>query len=70
MALKRILAVIISVIMLALAVPIAYAADGTVFSFSSSVPSNTEVALGDTVTYTVSLESGGFSFGTLFFMPT
>ncbi len=65
---KRITAVILAVMMLIVSVPIAYAAENIVFSFSSSVPSGSEVALGDTVTYTVSLDANtGFAFGTLFF---
>ncbi len=68
MSFKRITAVILAVMMLIVSVPIAYAAENIVFSFSSSMQSGGEVSLGDTVTYTVSLdENTGFAFGTLFF---
>lgn len=71
MKLKRVMAVIMSMIMIVLCIPAVSAAENIVFSFSSSVPSGNEVALGDVVTYTVSLdESSGFSFGTLFFAPS
>ncbi len=71
MKFKRIFAVVLVAMMLIVSVPIAYAAENIVFSFSSSVPSGSEVALGDTVTYTVSLDANtGFAFGTLYFEPT
>ncbi len=71
MNIKRVIAVVLSVIMIALSVPTVFAADEIVFSFSSSLPNGSEVTLGDTVTYTVSVdESSGFSFGTLYFAPT
>lgn len=68
MTLKRIFAVVLAFVMLVISVPTVLAAENVVFSFSSSVPSGNEVTLGDTVTYTVSLDSNsGFAFGTLFF---
>lgn len=71
MTLKRIFAVVLAFVMLVISVPTVLAAENVVFSFSSSVPSGNEVTLGDTVTYTVSLDANsGFSFGTLFFMPS
>ncbi len=71
MKFKRVIAAVLSVVMLVLAVPAVYAEGSVVFSFSSDKPSGSEVSLGDTVTYTVSLdESSGFAFGTLFFAPT
>ncbi len=71
MRIKRLIAAVLSVIMLLSTVFAVYADSGIVFSFSSDVPSNSKVTLGDTVTYTVSLEAGsGFSFGTLYFDPS
>ena len=68
---KRVIAVILAVIMLVFSLPTAFAAENIVFSFSSSVPSGSEVAPGDTVTYTVSLDANsGFAFGTLYFAPS
>ncbi len=71
MTLKRIFAVALAVVMLVISVPAVLAAENVVFSFSSDVPSGDEVTLGDTVSYTVSLDANsGFAFGTLFFMPS
>ena len=71
MKFKRVTAVVLSVVMLVLLVPAVHATGSAVFSFSSSVPSGNEVAIGETVTYTVSLGSStGFGFGTLFFAPS
>lgn len=62
------MAAVLSVIMLALTVFSVHAESGIVFSFSSDKPSGSEVSLGDTVTYTVSLDANsGFAFGTLYF---
>ena len=71
MKLRHLIAVLLTVVMLISALPVFYAADGVEFSFSSDVPSGNDVTLGDTVTYTVALDSSsGFSFGTLFFEPS
>ena len=68
MKFKRLMAAALSAIMLVLTVFSVYAESGVVFSFSSDKPSGSEVALGDTVTYTVSLDANsGFAFGTLYF---
>lgn len=71
MRFKRIAAVFLAAVMFVLSVPTVNAAENIVLSFSSSVPSGGEVSLGDTLTYTVSLDANsGFAFGTLFFDPT
>jgi hypothetical protein len=71
MRFKRIAAVLLAAVMFVLSVPTVNAAENIVLSFSSSVPSGGEVSLGDTLTYTVSLDANsGFAFGTLFFDPT
>ena len=68
MKFKRLMAAALSVIMLVLTVFSVYAESGVVFSFLSDKPSGSELALGDTVTYTVSLDANsGFAFGTLYF---
>ena len=70
---RRVIAVVLSVIMLvtSLFAIFTFAAETVVFSFSSNVPKGSEVAIGETVTYTVSIDSSsGFSFGTLFFAPS
>ncbi len=71
MRFKRLAAVFLAAVMFVLSVPTVNAAENIVLSFSSSVPSGGEVSLGDTLTYTVSLDANsGFAFGTLYFDPT
>ncbi len=70
---KRVIAVVLSVAMLVLSLSalLVHAAGSVALSFSSNVPEGGEVAIGETVTYTVSIDSNsGFSFGTLFFDPS
>ncbi len=72
MKFRRIVSLVLSAVMLMLYLPSAIYAEGNItLSLSSSVPTEEKVKLGDTVTYTVNIKNNsGFSFGTLYFVPS
>ncbi len=69
---KRIISLLLAVFTLLISLSAAVFAVGNAdFSFSSSLPTDGKVSLGDTVTYTVKLNStSGFGYGTLYFAPS